>query len=62
MGDTSLGIDEVGEVMKQIRSRAAPDAKVVVGTIHEDGMTDYLKVSLIAKEFGDPSVTLNRLE
>ena len=51
MGDTSLGIDEVGEVMKQIRSCAAPNAKIVVGTIHDGGMSDYLKVSLIAKGF-----------
>jgi cell division protein FtsZ len=60
MGDTSLGIEEVGEVMKQIRSRAAPDAKIVVGTIHDAGMTDFLRVSLIAKGFGDPAVTLKR--
>jgi cell division protein FtsZ len=51
MGDTSLGIDEVGEVMKQIRSCAAPNAKIVVDTIHDGGMSDYLKVSLIAKGF-----------
>ncbi len=52
-GDTSLSIDEVSEVITYIRSRAAPDAKIVVGTIqsHDEGMRDCFTVSLIAKGF-----------
>ena len=52
-GDTSLSIDEVREVITYIRSRAAPDAKIVVGTIqsHDEGMRDCFTVSLIAKGF-----------
>ena len=52
-GDTSLSIDEVSEVIMYIRSHAAPDAKIVVGTIqsHDEGMRDCFTVSVIAKRF-----------
>jgi cell division protein FtsZ len=52
-GDTSLNFEEVSEVITYIRSHAAPDAKIVVGTIqsHEDEMRDCLTVSVIAKGF-----------
>ena len=52
-GDTSLNLEEVSEVITYIRSRAAPDAKLVVGTIqsHAEGMRDCFTVSVIAKGF-----------
>jgi cell division protein FtsZ len=52
-GDTSLNFEEVSEVITYIRSHAAPDAKLVVGTIqsHDEGMRDCFTVSLIAKGF-----------
>ena len=52
-GDTSLSIEEVSEVITYIRSHAAPDVKLVVGTIqsHDEGMRDCFTVSLIAKGF-----------
>jgi cell division protein FtsZ len=51
---TSLKLRETKEVMNTIRAFAAEDATIIYGGVYDDGLTDNLRVTVVATGLGAP--------
>ncbi len=58
-GSSDLGVHEFDEAAKVITASAAPDARIIFGTVVDDSLTDEIRVTVIATGFENDGASNN---